>query len=119
MTAEGKDSLNFIAGDNVALDIDFDSKAVKISATGGGAVTSVNEKTGDVVLTAEDVNAYTITEVDEKITDINNNKQDVFITDETMELSTEDSELKLKSKFFDLSNETYVNLKENLIFNDF
>lgn len=119
MTAEGKDNLNFIAGDNVALDIDFDSKAVKISATGGGAVTSVNEKTGDVVLTAEDVNAYTTTEVDEKITDINNNKQDVFVTDETMELSTEDSELKLKSKLFDLSGETYVNLKENLIFNDF
>lgn len=133
MTAEGKDSLNFVAGDNVELDIDFDSKAVKISATGGGAVTSVNTKTGDVVLTAEDVDAYTKTDIDEKTTEISDsivviennvtnlgdrvttvetdleNKQDKLTTDNTMSLS--DNEL--SSNLFVYDNEAKViELKE-------
>lgn len=40
--------------------------------SGGGAVASVNGKTGAVVLSASDVGAYTTTETDSKVTDLIN-----------------------------------------------
>lgn len=52
-----------IAGDGIAI-----SESNVISATGGGAVSSVNGKTGEVVLNASDVGAITGAEADTKIT---------------------------------------------------
>lgn len=115
MTAEGQDSLNFVAGDNVELDIDFDNKAVKISATGGGAVTSVNTKTGDVVLTAEDVDAYTTTEVDEKITEVNNTITAVQENVTTLEEKVTTVETNLENKQDKLTAGTNISIDDSVI----
>ena len=72
-----------IAGTNITIENNV------ISATGGGDVTSVNGQTGAVVLTANDLDAYTTDEVDDMFDDIDTalaGKQDTLIAGQNISI---------------------------------
>lgn len=86
MPADGESKLTLIAGDNITLTPDADAKSITISAIEGGqaAVSSVNGKTGTVVLTAEDVNALPdTTTIPTKTSELTNDSG--FITENAVE----------------------------------
>ena len=70
-TINGRNAIEIEAGNNI--NIEETENGIKINSTDGGAVNSVNGKTGDVNLNAEDVGALpNTTKIPTKTSDLNN-----------------------------------------------